>query len=42
MILSFHVSEIIRTYCSRALILHRGRRKVFTDLDLAVDTYNDL
>jgi len=42
MILASHVSEIVRAYCSRALILHRGRGKVFTDLDLAFDIYNDL
>ena len=42
MILASHIGEIIRAYCSRALILHRGRGKVFTDLDLALDIYNDL
>jgi len=42
MILASHVGEIVRAYCSRALILHRGRGKVFTDLDLALDIYNDL
>jgi capsular polysaccharide transport system ATP-binding protein len=42
MILASHISEIVRAYCSRALILHRGRGKVFTDLDLAIDIYNDL
>jgi capsular polysaccharide transport system ATP-binding protein len=42
MILASHTSDIIRAYCSRALILHRGRGKVFTDLDLAFDTYNEL
>ena len=42
MILASHMGEIVRAYCSRALILHRGRGKVFTDLDLALDIYNDL
>lgn len=42
MILASHMGEILRAYCSRALILHRGRGKVFTDLDLALDIYNDL
>jgi capsular polysaccharide transport system ATP-binding protein len=42
MILASHMGELIRAYCSRALILHRGRGKVFTDLDLALDIYNDL
>jgi len=32
----------VRGYCSRALILHRGRAKVFDDLDLALDIYSAL
>src|SRR5262252_3218705 len=42
MILASHVGEIVKAYCSRALVLHRGRGKMFTDLDLAFDIYNDL
>ena len=42
MILASHVSDIVKAYCSRALVLHRGRGKVFEDLDLALDIYNDL
>jgi len=42
MILASHVSEYVKAYCSRALVLHRGRGKIFTDLDLALDIYNDL
>ena len=42
MILASHVGEMIKAYCSRALVLHRGRGKVFGDLDLALDIYNDL
>src|SRR6266446_5610959 len=42
MILASHVGEILKAYCSRALVLHRGRGKVFTDLDLALDIYHDL
>src|SRR6516162_392173 len=42
MILASHVGEIVKAYCSRALVLHRGRGKVFGDLDLALDIYNDL
>ena len=42
MILASHVGEIVKSYCSRALVLHRGRGKVFNDLDLALDIYNDL
>lgn len=42
MILAGHVETLIRAYCSRALVLHRGRGKVFEDLDLALSIYNDL
>ena len=42
MVLASHIGEIVKTYCSRALVLHRGRGKVFADLDLAYDIYNDL
>ena len=42
MIVASHVGEIVKSYCSRALILHRGRSKMFTDLDLALHIYNDL
>jgi len=42
MVLASHVGEIVRSYCSRALVLHRGRGKVFEDLDLALDIYDDL
>lgn len=42
LILASHVPETIRTYCSRALVLHRGRAKPFDDLDLAIAIYNDL
>jgi len=42
MILASHIGDIVKAYCSRALVLHRGRGKVFDDLDLALDIYNDL
>jgi capsular polysaccharide transport system ATP-binding protein len=42
LILASHSGDIIRSYCSSALILHRGRGKVFPDLDLALRIYNDL
>ena len=42
LILASHVPHIVKDYCSRALILHRGRGKVFDDLDLALDIYHDL
>ena len=42
LILASHSPEIVRAYCSRALVLHRGRGKVFEDLELALAIYNDL
>src|SRR5713101_4842898 len=42
LILASHMSATVRDYCSRALVLHRGRGKLFDDLDLAFDIYNDL
>jgi capsular polysaccharide transport system ATP-binding protein len=42
LILASHVPHIIKDYCSSALVLHRGRGKVFDDLDLAIDIYQDL
>lgn len=42
LILASHMGEVVRSYCSSALVLHRGRGKVFSDLDLALHIYNDL
>jgi capsular polysaccharide transport system ATP-binding protein len=42
MILASHVPEIVKQYCTRAVVLHRGRAKIFDDLDLAAEIYNDL
>jgi capsular polysaccharide transport system ATP-binding protein len=42
LILASHVPHIVKEYCSRALVLHRGRGKVFDDLELALDIYHDL
>jgi capsular polysaccharide transport system ATP-binding protein len=42
LILASHIPDIIRQYCSRALVLHRGRGKIFDDLELAFDIYGDL
>jgi len=42
MIVVSHEMETVRTYCSRALVLHRGRGKVFDNLDLALDIYRSI
>jgi capsular polysaccharide transport system ATP-binding protein len=42
LILASHVPALVKDYCTRALVLHRGRGKVFDDLDLAMDIYQEL
>jgi len=42
LLLASHVPDIIRSHCSRAIVLHHGRAKLFDDLDLAIAIYNDL
>lgn len=42
MILVSHDCNIIRSYCSKALVLKAGRGRVFDDLDLALAIYNTL
>jgi len=39
MILASHAIDIVREYCSRALVLKEGRGKVFTDIDTAIAIY---
>jgi capsular polysaccharide transport system ATP-binding protein len=42
LILASHIPEIVKSYCARALVLHRGRAKMFDDLGLALDIYSAL
>ena len=42
MILASHIVDIVKSYCSRALLLHHGHGNLFDDVDLAVRVYNDL
>jgi capsular polysaccharide transport system ATP-binding protein len=42
LILASHMGEVIRSYCSRALVLHHGRGNLFEDIDLALQVYNEL
>ncbi|MBV9860677.1 MAG: ABC transporter ATP-binding protein [Alphaproteobacteria bacterium] len=42
LLLAAHIPDVIKSYCSRAIVLHRGRGKVFDDLDLALDIYTAL
>ena len=39
MIMVSHDNSIIQSYCSHALVLHRGRGKMFDNLALAFDIY---
>jgi len=41
-ILASHDMNIVREYCSKAIILHRGKAKIFNDIELAIDIYTDL
>jgi ABC-type polysaccharide/polyol phosphate transport system ATPase subunit len=36
------MGEVIKAYCSRALVLHHGQGNLFSDIDLALQVYNDL
>jgi capsular polysaccharide transport system ATP-binding protein len=42
LVIASHDDGVIRTYCSRVLLLHRGRAKMFDDIELAIDIYKDL
>ena len=40
MIMASHAMDIVREYCSRALVLKGGRGKIFTDIETAIDVYS--
>ena len=42
LLLASHNAAVLKEYCTKALILHRGRGKIFEDLDLALEIYQDL
>jgi capsular polysaccharide transport system ATP-binding protein len=42
LILASHVADIVKSYCSRALVMHHGRGSLFGDIDVALQVYNDL
>jgi capsular polysaccharide transport system ATP-binding protein len=42
MILATHSLEVMKSFCSSALILKGGRGKVFNDLELATNIYATL
>jgi len=40
MIIASHAMDIVRDYCSRALVLKAGRGKMFGDIETAIDVYS--
>jgi capsular polysaccharide transport system ATP-binding protein len=42
LILASHIGDVIKTYCSRVLVLHHGQGSLFDDVDLALQVYNNL
>src|ERR1700757_548680 len=42
LVLASHMCEVIRSYCSRALVMHHGRGNLFGDIDLALKVYDNL
>jgi capsular polysaccharide transport system ATP-binding protein len=42
LILASHIGDVVKAYCSRALVLHQGRANFFDDVELALQVYNDL
>jgi capsular polysaccharide transport system ATP-binding protein len=42
MILASHSLDIVRLYCTHALVLKQGRGKVFHDIEFALRLYSDL
>lgn len=42
MILASHSTEIIREFCNRAIVIHKGNATEYTDVQAAVDIYTNL
>ncbi len=42
MILASHAMDIVREYCTHALVLKEGRGKTFYDIETAIDIYSSL
>jgi capsular polysaccharide transport system ATP-binding protein len=42
LLLAIHSPDIVRSYCSKALVVHRGRAKIFEDIELALEIYQGL
>ena len=42
MILASHSTEVVRKYCDRAVVIHKGTATDYGDVNLALDTYSNL
>jgi capsular polysaccharide transport system ATP-binding protein len=42
LVLASHQAETVKDLCDKAIILHKGRCKLFEDIDLAIDIYRNL
>ena len=42
MILASHSTEVVREYCDRAVVIHKGTATDYEDVDLALETYSNL
>ena len=42
MILAIHSVDVVKSYCSQAMVLKGGRGRVFDDVHLACDIYATL
>jgi capsular polysaccharide transport system ATP-binding protein len=42
LVLASHMGEIVKAYCSRALVMHLGHGNLFDDIDMALQVCNDL
>jgi capsular polysaccharide transport system ATP-binding protein len=42
MILASHSTEVVRQFCNRAVVIHKGEATTYSDVNLAVDIYSSL
>lgn len=42
LVLASHSSELIREFCDRAMVLNQGLGTIYSDVDEALDVYNEL
>lgn len=42
MILASHSTELVRSICNRAIVIHNGHATTYEDVDLAIEAYSNL